>query len=63
MIDRWRGLCRAVFTGKTEQLMPNARELYGAMDEATRAGLRLTAECTAKATTCDDYKKCDDLAR
>ena len=38
MIDRWRGLCRAVFTGKTEQLMPNARELYNAMDEARRPG-------------------------
>jgi hypothetical protein len=60
MIDRWRGLCRAVLTGKTAQLMKNSLELYNAMDEATKAGLRLTAECTAKATTCDEYKKCDD---
>jgi uncharacterized protein YukE len=59
MIDRWRGLCRAVYTGKTEQLMQNARELYQSMDEATKAGLRVQAECTAKATTCADYAKCE----
>lgn len=59
MIDRWRGLCRAVLTGKTEQLMANTRELYQSMDEGTKAGLRLQAECTAKATTCDEYAKCD----
>jgi hypothetical protein len=59
MIDRWRGLCRAVLTGKTEQLMPNTRELYQSMDEGTKAGLRLQAECTAKAATCDDYAKCE----
>ena len=59
-IDRWRGLCRAVFTGKTEQLLPNALELYQAMDEGTRAGLRVQAECAAKAATCDDYKKCEE---
>src|SRR5689334_25014021 len=52
MIDRWRGLCRAVLTGKTEQLMANSRELYNSMDDATKAGLRVQAECTAKATTC-----------
>lgn len=60
MIDRWRGLCRAVFTGETQQLLPNALELYKALDEPTKAGLRLQAECTAKATTCAEYKKCDD---
>ncbi len=60
MIDRWRGLCRAVFTGATDQLMTNARELFSAMDDATKAGLRLTAECTAKAVTCAEYKKCDE---
>src|SRR5512144_170009 len=48
-IDRWRGLCRAVFTGKTEQLMPNARDLFNQMDEGTKAGLRVQAECAAKA--------------
>jgi len=59
-IDRWRGLCRAVFTGKTEQLMPNARELFQSMDEPTKAGLRVQAECAAKSTTCAEYSKCDD---
>ncbi len=59
-IDRWRGLCRAVFTGKTDQLMPNARELYHSMDDATKAGLRVQAECAAKATSCVEYAKCDD---
>jgi hypothetical protein len=57
-IDRWRGLCRAVLTGETKQLMPNALEQYQAMDEATKAGLRLQAECTAKATTCTEYAAC-----
>ena len=59
-IDRWRGLCRAAFTGKTDQLMPNARELFQSMDEPTKAGLRVQAECEAKATTCAEYAKCDD---
>ena len=57
-VDRWRGLCRAVLTGKTEQLLPNALELYNAMDEGTKAGLRQQAECTAKATTCAAYAAC-----
>jgi hypothetical protein len=60
MIDRWRGLCRAVHTGKADHLMPNTRELYQAMDEGTRAGLRVQAECTARATTCVEYAACDD---
>jgi len=59
-IDRWRGLCRAVFTGKTEQLMPNARELFQAMDEPTKLGLKVQAECAAKARDCAEYKKCDE---
>lgn len=59
-IDRWRGLCRAVFTGKTEQLMPAARDLFLQMDEATRAGLRVQAECTAKATSCAAYAQCSE---
>lgn len=57
-IDRWRGLCRAVLTGETKQLMPNALELYNAMDEGTKAGLRQQAECTAKAATCAEYAAC-----
>jgi dihydroxyacid dehydratase/phosphogluconate dehydratase len=57
-VDRWRGLCRAVLTGKTEQLMPDALGLYRSMDEATKAALRLEAECTAKAATCAEYAAC-----
>jgi hypothetical protein len=57
-VDRWRGLCRAVLTGQTEQLMPNTLELYRAMDEPTKLGLKLQAECTAKATTCSEYAAC-----
>jgi hypothetical protein len=60
MLDRWRGLCRAAYTGETAQLMQNTRELFASMDEATKAGLRVQAECTAKATTCAEYKKCDE---
>ena len=57
-IDRWRGLCRAVMTGETKQLMPNALELYQSMDEGTKAGLRQQATCTAKATNCTEYAAC-----
>ena len=57
-VDRWRGLCRAVLTGETKQLLPNALELYNTMDEGTKAGLRVQAECTAKATTCSEYAAC-----
>jgi hypothetical protein len=57
-VDRWRGLCRAVMTGETKQLLPNALELYNAMDEGTKAGLRQQAECTAKTTTCTEYAAC-----
>ena len=60
MLDRWRGLCRAVYTGKTEQLMQNTRELFQSMDEETKAGLRVQAECASKAATCADYAKCDE---
>lgn len=59
-VDRWRGLCRAVLTGETKQLLPNALELYNAMDEGTKAGLRVQAECTAKATTCAEYAACSE---
>ena len=58
VVDRWRGLCRAVLTGATKQLLPNALELYHAMDEGTKAGLRQQAECTAKTTTCAEYAAC-----
>lgn len=59
-VDRWRGLCRAVLTGETQQLLPNALDLYNAMDEGTKAGLRVQAECTAKATTCAQYAACSE---
>jgi hypothetical protein len=58
VIDRWRGLCRAVLTGKTEQLMPNALELWKTMDDGTKLALRQQAECTAKASTCVEYAAC-----
>lgn len=60
MVDRWRGLCRAVYTGETQQLMPNALAVYQALDEASRAGLKIQAECTAKATSCLAYHACDN---
>ena len=59
MVDRWRGTCRAVFTGETRQLMPNALEVYQALDDDQRAALRTQAECTAKAATCDAYAACE----
>ena len=59
-LDRWRGICRAVFTGETAQLMANAKELFASMDDVTKAALRQQAECSAKAATCADYKKCED---
>jgi hypothetical protein len=59
MVDRWRGMCRAVFTGETKQLMPNALAVYNALDDGSRAGLKVQAECTSRATTCDAYKACD----
>lgn len=59
-VDRWRGLCRAALTGETQQLVPVDLELYSAMDEGTKAGLRQQAECTAKATTCREYAACSE---
>jgi hypothetical protein len=59
MVDRWRGLCRAAFTGETKQLMPNALQVYQSLDDDERAGLRAEAECSAKAASCDAYRTCD----
>ena len=59
VIDRWRGLCRASLTGETKQLLPNALQLWEQMDEETRAGLKVQAQCTAAATTCAQYAACD----
>ena len=60
MVDRWRSLCRAVFTGETKQMMNNVKELYLQMDEPTKEGLKLQAGCMASATACDAYARCDD---
>ena len=58
ILDRWRGLGRAVMTGETKQLLPDALQMYQEMDQGTRAGLKVQAECTAKATTCIAYHTC-----
>ncbi len=60
MVDRWRGLCRAVFTGETKQMLDNAKELYLEMDEPTKESLRVHAGCMAKATACDAYARCEN---
>jgi hypothetical protein len=60
MVDRWRGLCRAVFTGETKQMMNNARDLYLQMDEPTKESLKIHAGCMANATTCDAYARCEN---
>jgi hypothetical protein len=57
-VDRWRGLCRAVMSGETRQLMPETRALFENMDDETRAGLREQAQCHAKAMTCVEYHAC-----
>jgi hypothetical protein len=59
VLDRWRGLCRAVITGETKQLLPDGLQMYYEMPEDVRAGLRVQAECTAKTTTCDQYRACE----
>ncbi len=58
-LDRWRGLCRAVITGETKQLLPDGLQMYTEMSDEIRAGLRQQAECTAKTTTCEQYRACD----
>lgn len=60
MVDRWRGLCRAVFTGETKQMLENAKALYLEMDEPTKESLRVHAGCMAKATACDEYARCEN---
>ena len=58
-LDRWRGLCRAVITGETKQLLPDALQLFTEMPDEVKAGLRAQAECTAKTTTCEQYRACE----
>jgi hypothetical protein len=57
-VDRWRGLCRAVMSGETRQLMPETLALFEDMDDETRAGLREQAQCHGSARTCVEYQAC-----
>lgn len=57
-VDRWRGLCRAALTGQTKQLLPDGLAIWTAMADDVRAGLKLQAECSAAATTCEQYAAC-----
>lgn len=59
-IDRWRGLCRATFTGETKQLLPDALALWTEMTDDVRGALREQARCTAAATDCAAYKACEE---
>ena len=59
ILDRWRGLCRAVITGETKQLLPDGLQMYNEMPEEIRAALRAQAECTAQTTTCEQYRACE----
>lgn len=58
MVDRFRGLCRAVITGETKQLGPDALSMFQVMDEPTRLAIKTQAECMAKTTTCAAYAAC-----
>lgn len=58
-LDRWRGLCRAVITGETKQLLPDGLQMYSEMSAEIRAGLAQQAECTAQTTTCEQYRACE----
>ena len=58
MVDRFRGLCRAVITGETKQLLPDALQLFQTMDEGTKLAIKTQAECMAKTTTCAAYAAC-----
>jgi len=58
ILDRWRGLCRALITGETKQLLPDGLQIWNEMTEDVRAALRAQAECTAATTTCEQYHAC-----
>jgi hypothetical protein len=58
VIDRWRGLCRAVMTGETKQLLPDGLALFSEMTDGTKQQLRAQAECAAAATDCPQYAAC-----
>lgn len=57
-LDRWRSLCRAVLTGETQQLLPDALAIFQDLDDGSRLGLREQALCTADAKTCEAYAAC-----
>ena len=59
VVDRWRGLCRAVFTGETRQLLPDALSIWTEMTDEVKAGLREQAECTSRTSTCPQYAACE----
>ena len=59
VIDRWRGLCRAVITGETRQLLPDGEAIWREMTDDVRAGLREQAVCAANAASCPQYAACD----
>lgn len=58
-LDRWRGLCRAAFTGETKQLLPNGLALWDQMSDDDKRGLREQAQCAVDAKTCEQYAGCD----
>lgn len=58
-VDRWRGICRALLTGETKQLLPDGLMMYESMPEDMRAGLKEQALCHAKTTTCLEYHACE----
>jgi hypothetical protein len=59
-LDRWRGLCRAAFTGETRQLLPDGLALWEQMADEARRGLREQASCAADAADCARYAACDN---
>ena len=59
VLDRWRGLCRAVMTGETKQLLPDGLQIYTDMSEPMREGLRVQAECMARSKDCVEYRACE----
>jgi hypothetical protein len=60
VIDRWRGLCRAAFTGETRQLLPDGLAIWNVMTDHVRASVREQAACAARAATCPEYAACGE---
>jgi hypothetical protein len=59
VIDRWRGLCRAAFTGETRQLLPDGLAIWREMSDDVKLGLREQATCAAAAAACPQYAACE----